>query len=176
METIWALAAGVLLGTLLAASTLHQLRPRWWNPVARLDALNLLPRWSFFAPNPGRHDLHLVYRDFQAGKRGPWQPIRLDATPSRWRWCWNPARYPRKAMLDLANWLLQAAKTHADQPRAVMLSGPYLGLLSWVMAQPASQTEPRPSHRQFAVIASQGFGAERRIEVRYLSEIHRVEA
>jgi len=170
-------AAGALVAVLLAGwfvgSVLHQVGPDWWRRrVARRDVLGLLPRWSFFAPNPGRHDLHVVYRDRDAaGQWGPWTELDIQRDPRWWRAAWNPERYPRKAVSDLVNAI--RGGTGTAEPLALMLSGAYLAMLSWVMCQPDSG---RTTGRQFAVIGRNGHGARRTLDVLYLSGEHRVAA
>lgn len=168
MESIWTWTAAIVLGGWLAASVVHQLRPRWWSRIARHDAFNLLPSWSFFAPNPGREDLHLVYRDRSGDGPGPWRLLDPGADDVRCRCLWNPARFPRKAVHDLANGLLQAARANAGAPRVALLSGSYLAVLHWVMSQPAAAAAT--THRQFALVASAG--SERGLTVRFVSEEH----
>src|SRR5215213_561511 len=140
MESIWSTVVALFLSVWLLASAVHQLRRRSWERIARWDALNLLPRWSFFAPNPGRHDLHVVYREWLLEEAGPWRQLMPTHANRRWRWCWNPSRYPRKAVSDLANSLQYAERSLEEMPRSVLLSSSYISLLSWVMAQPPSHT------------------------------------
>jgi hypothetical protein len=173
MELAWTRVVGFLLAAWWVASTIHQLRLRWWWRVERHDALSLLPRWSFFAPSPGRHDLHLVFRDQLNGSWTTWQSLPAAPTDRRWWWLWNPERYSRKALSDFANGLRRVRHSEPDVPRVVLLSAPYLSLLGWIMAQ------PRPAgatHRQFAVVNTQGFDAGRTLDVLFVSEAHRASA
>ena len=163
-----------VLASFFAASVVHQLRlPGWWR-VARYDALHLLPRYSFFAPNPGRHDTHVVFRERRDGHDGPWQQLQPGYVDRRWRWLWNPNRFQRKAVSDLANAVLEIAGRHPGDPRVVLLSSSYVSLLTWVMAQPGDS--PVATHRQFALVGTHGFDGDRQLEIRFVSEAHRTGA
>ncbi|MFN2136779.1 MAG: hypothetical protein ACK2UK_12545 [Candidatus Promineifilaceae bacterium] len=173
-ETLYTLLAGILLSTWFCASLVHQFRFKWWNRLASFDRLHLLPRWTFFAPNPGRQDLHLLYRTWEDGQPEAWQELGTSAGDGgRWRWLWNPDRYPTKAISDLVQGLLvNASSCPQDAPHLVIFSGYYLSLLALVMEQrPACPG----SERQFAIVATQGFGGERPLDLKFLSERHRVE-
>jgi len=173
MERFWSLTVGIVLGAWFLASVVHQFRPRWWRRVTRFDPLHLLPIWTFFAPNPGRHDLHVIYRECSGVRCGPWRQLAPPWVDRSWRWIWNPGRYVRKATTDFSNALLDARRTSDDQ-RAVLLSAAYISLLHWVMAQPSA--DPESNHRQFALVVTQGFGEGRELDVQFVSEVHRAVA
>jgi hypothetical protein len=170
-EHLLTLLAGAILLAWFLASVIHQLRFPWWSRFARYDLFNLLPRWSFFAPNPGRYDFHVVYRDWVAEEPGPWLQLAPPDVDTRWRWLWNPPRYPSKAISDLVSGLQRARQSSDGEPWMVMLSSSYISLLHVVMAQPPACRET--SHRQFAVVRTQGFGSARRLEIAFASERHR---
>src|SRR5690348_12432463 len=44
-------------------SILNQFGFAWFDKITRHDHFSLLPLWTFFAPNPGQSDYHLIYRD-----------------------------------------------------------------------------------------------------------------
>lgn len=170
MELAWTLVVGFVLASWLVASAVQQLRLQWWWRVERRDTFALLPRWSFFAPSPGRHDVHLVFRDQLNGAWTPWQSVPATPPDRRWWWLWNPERYPRKALSDFVNGLRMAEQVQPDVPRMVVLSAPYLSLLGWVMAQPS---RAEATHRQFAVVNTEGFHDGRTLDVLFVSETHR---
>jgi hypothetical protein len=175
MEDAWTIAVGAFLALWFGASLLHQAPPRWWMRLKQFDRLRLVPRWTFFAPRPGRHDQHLVYRDILNGVAGDWQEIWSgDFRPGR-RWLFNPTRFRQKALFDLIN-RLRAAKSefarYGLDARAVQLSAGYLALLAWVAAQPAPL---RPCLRQFAIATTAGHGIQRTLQLLYLSELHPID-
>jgi hypothetical protein len=174
VEQLWTLLGSSILVAWFVASVVHQFRLRWWSRIARFDAFNMLPRWSFFAPNPGRHDLHIVYRDWVDDECGKWTELVVSAVDNRCRWLWNPSRYPRKAISDLTNGLYYELQSSNTEKRMIMLSSSYIGLLNVIMAQPP--VGAKFSHRQFAIFKTQGFGSDRQLEVTFVSEVHRVGA
>ena len=172
-EKLYTFIVGAGLAIFFLASVIHQFRLPWWQRIASRDRLILLPRWTFFAPNPGRHDLHLVYRDWTNGQPGGWVELAIPEDNPRWRWIWHPSRFPSKGQSDLLNGLFQSIRTCRAEPELVMLSGAYISLLQWVMAQPGVTGED--SKRQFAIVATQGFSQDRSLQVRYISGMHRAQ-
>jgi len=168
---MWDVAAVVLAAGVLLASAAHQLPPvARSRRVARADPLRLLPRWSFFAPNPGTRDIHVVVRDVDRESRTPWRPLPVATTGRAWRWWWNPDRQAQKAVVDAAGALsVLRSSVHPDDADLLPLTTPYLRLLTWVMDVPH---DPRSTGRQFAVVASRDFGPERPLEVRFVSVVH----
>jgi hypothetical protein len=171
-EQLWTILVSLILIAWFIASVIHQFRFRWWSRVSRFDAFSLLPRWSFFAPNPGRHDFHVVYRDFVDDEHGPWVELVVSTVDTRYRWLWNPSRYPYKAISDLTNGLHYELQSSNAEMQMVMLSSSYIGLLNVVIAQPPIGV--KASHRQFAIFRTHGFRSDRQIEVAFVSEVHRV--
>lgn len=170
-EQLWTLLVGLILTTWFLASVIHQCRFRWWSRITHFDVFNLLPRWSFFAPNPGRHDFHVIYRDWIDDDSGPWTEFATTTVETRLRWLWNPTRYPNKAISDLTNGLYLALQLNDVEPRAVLLSSSYISLLHVVMAQPPVIL--KANRRQFAILRTHDFGSSRKIEVAFVSEVHR---
>ena len=170
VETIWTVFVAAVFGLWYSASIVYQICPRWWQRVVGSDVYGFMPRWNFFAPTPAREDTHIVYRERHGEQWSPWQALTPSPRSRHWRWIWNPQRFARKAADDLANGLRRSAVRFHEEPRAVLLSNGYVALLHWVMAQPriSGATE-----RQFAVVTSNGFGAESRLDVIYVSEPHR---
>lgn len=125
IEQIWTVSVGIVLAVWFLASLIHQFRFAWWRGVTRFDFFHLLPRWTFFAPNPGRHNFHLVFRDWIDGHPGPWVEITVSSDDRRWRWFWHPARYPSKGLSDLVNSLYRSLQSSREVPQALMLSSAY---------------------------------------------------
>lgn len=175
MEEAWTAAVAAFLVLWFVATVLHQSPPDWWLRVKKFDRLRLVPRWTFFAPRPGRHDQHLVFRDIVDGVAGEWLEIQsADFRPTR-RWLFNPTRFRQKALFDLVN-RLRAARTEFARfgfdTKSVQLSAGYMALLAWVNAQPAPV---RPCLRQFAIATTTGHGTRRTLRILFVSEPHPVE-
>ena len=121
----------------------------------RIDRVNLLPIGASSRQNQDIPET-TVYRDL-----GPKDGV-LDrgshSRPPGYSLIWNPARFERKALLDLANGFTKARPIYKEID-AIQLSECYLAMLTWVMAQEVSNS--LSSARQFAVIMSTGHGAAR---------------
>jgi hypothetical protein len=159
-----------LLGTWGSASVLAQLPIERIQRLRRWDLPGLLPQWSFFAPRPGMHDYHLLYRD-QLDERTftDWTELSLDR-PLAW-WCalWNPERRQRKAIYDLVTSLVR----DVAQAEGVgyQLSVPYLAILNHI-----SSLERLSAHvgTQFMIMMSDGADSDQVPEPVFVSTVHRV--
>ncbi len=160
--------AGVLAAW-TAATVVAALPPGRW--LRRRDPLGLIPQWTFFAPNPGTHDYHLLWRDrLVGGLVTDWSEIEL---PRGRRGpiavLWNPEKRANKALLDLVSSLLQlsAAGDVGNRRLGLQISTPYLALLNHVMSQPAAAATEA---RQFLVVESPGAADE--ADGLFLSDVH----
>jgi hypothetical protein len=132
--------------------------------------LGLIPSWTFFAPNPGRSDVRLVYRDrSNDGISSPWQESCQKPIRTRWRILWNPEKVKEKALVDLTALLSQSQKQCREQPEMIMLMWPYLVLLDKSLSEPRS---PGNSIRQFAILSTEGAEPPRSIEALFVSNWH----
>lgn len=173
-------AVMTLLAAWLAGSAAYQFRAVS-NLIGRYDRFGLLPRWTFFAPNPGIHDHHLMYRECHsdADLSTPEGAASALAALSSWRevadlvpghsylFVWNPQRRVTKTMSDIINNLSAARHKNPDFVRYIQFTVEYFWLLHLVLrgASPAVQ-------RQFAVIRTHGFGSDRKAEVVFVSKFH----
>ena len=137
--------------------------------LSRHDPLSLLPVWSFFAPIPGTFDERLVYRDAdRANVWHPWKEFELLSAPSFFRCLWNPSKHRQKCVSDIIQtFLIEWVESENDA--AVMLSWSYLQLLRLVMEMPQSENA---THRQFAIVMTQGFTTPRALQIVYVSRKH----
>ena len=172
-ETFYSYLAGLLFVAWFAASIVNQFRMGWWVRLARYDVFGMLPKWTFFAPNPGTYDHHIVFSDRVGGAAGEWKELLPCEVDLRWRWLWNPLRCANKGISDLAGAIARNVQATRDEPLAITVSGSYLSILSVVMSQPYSPA--LPTARQFAVIRTCGFGDTREVKVAFVSEVHRCE-
>jgi hypothetical protein len=115
--------------------------------------LRLVPQWNFFAPIPGTHDFHLLYRDQLAdGRVGPWRECaeftgkRSAAAP-----IWHPEKRVKKTICDITvTFMGNPADTATPiEQDLVKLSMPHLLLLNYVAALPRSSLS---AARQFVLI------------------------
>ncbi len=152
----------------LLVSVICQLPWRAADVIRRFDLAGLIPFWSFFAPNPGIWDYHLLYRDQLAdGTITDWREIPL-CEPRRWfHAVWNPRRREKKCLFDLTTGLMREA-VKADE-RTVQLSVPYLALLVYVTALPRASLSERT---QFVLMSSFGTTSDQQPTPMFTSTLH----
>ena len=131
------------------------------------DRLGLIPRWNFFAPNPARHDFHLLFRDqLPDGSMTEWREVASIAERRYWNFIWNPTKRKNKSLFDAINELLMHAKFSMP---ALKASIPYLTLLNYVSG--LSRFGP-VRFTQFLVMRSAGNQLRQKSEILFLSELH----
>ncbi|UFR06812.1 hypothetical protein KBP30_39075 [Streptomyces sp. Go40/10] len=165
---------GVWLSAWFAVSVAAQFSDRAGDLFPRSKRLGLIPLWTFFAPHPGVHDLHLLYRDrLRTGEvREPSYVPTIDSRRLRHS-LWNPEKFRNKVLSDLADSLVEQYShlvKEGRDVRVIMLSTSYL-----VMANLAMKM-PRPAEvvaRQFILARDKTFEASPAREVVFLSEFHR---
>ncbi|MEU9785551.1 hypothetical protein AB0H92_32100 [Streptomyces phaeochromogenes] len=172
VETVCTALVGAFFAGWFTASVLNQFSFGWWKRLVRYDRLGLVPRWTFFAPDPARDDIHVVYRDRGETAQGPWHSLTT-APPNPWvRWIWNPGRFERKAAIDLVNGLRNTRHQLKEHPQALILSTSYIGLAGWAVRQ---AREEAAMYREFAVLTSTGYLPGQNLSVEFTSEVHRFE-
>jgi hypothetical protein len=177
---LWKIAVVGFLALWFFLSVLYQFRRRPWRWLRRWDPLRLVPRWTFFAPDPGGTDLHLAYRAVgeteAADSGGEWIEIPLIPPRGLTAALWHPARRGRKVLLDAVRGLFAlAAEVDEDSrgvdPRSLQITVPYLVLLQVVAAVPKGEGV---TYRQFQITESHGFFTDRASAVIFRSEVHAV--
>jgi hypothetical protein len=97
----------------------------------------VVPVWHFFAPTPGRHVTHILYRDrLPSGGYTPWREIPAPKRGQIPRVLWNPSKLRAKALIDVLNELSVLSSRYASSPQLLTLSVPYLLLLNHVSRLP----------------------------------------
>jgi hypothetical protein len=136
------------------------------------DHFSLVPRWTFFAPRPGRTDYHLMVQRFYGDDGRPWceQPL---ADRRTWMGAiWNPEKRNRKALADLVRSMTRAMSgMEQDTLWRVQYSVPYIALLSYLSAAAAAEGA---SHVRFMILESEGFYFQREPWPVFLSARHAV--
>jgi hypothetical protein len=122
-----ALAAALFAGWLALTFVVGLEGTRGARAVRRADVLGLVPGWSFFAPNPGTVDYHLLARTrSRDGSTGPFREIAPPASPLR-RGIWNPEKRVGKAIFDCGQELVLLPPEELDTAEYTLS---YLALLS----------------------------------------------
>lgn len=154
-------AVEVVVASLLAlwfvGSVLNQFQFEWFDKIRNLDHFSLLPLWTFFAPNPGQTDYHLVYRDRRAdGVTTDWMEVAITQSRKFHSCMWNPEKRSKKVISDVVATLMESIPSVPPDKAAfaIMLSLPYLVLLNFVSNLAAT---PGATHRQFVIAETAGF-------------------
>jgi hypothetical protein len=125
-----------------------------------LDIFNLLPLWTFFAPNPGQSDYHLIYRDrYQNDNISEWAQIALSESRRWYSFFWNPHKRSKKVLSDIASSLIASLPAYNDSLEGLMFTTPYLILLNVVSHQPPVNPLGLTGRveRQFLLLETFGF-------------------
>jgi hypothetical protein len=164
-------AAVVVFSTWLLVTMLFQIdRVGWTHWLKRHDYFAMIPVWTFFAPNPGTTDIHLLYRDrLTDGAVTRWKEVPLHT--SFLRVFWNPQKRFQKGLLDLSDDLRRHALNHVQRAEFILLHTGFIALLTFVTRQPHA---PFATFTQFVIARSFGYHAETEAEVMFLSNFHRI--
>lgn len=162
-------------------SVLFQIRPVAAR-IGRFDRLGLLPKWTFFAPNPGIHDHHIIYRECDASLDvakardagpvaglSPWRQLADLCSGHNILFVWNPQRRVTKTISDLVNSLAITRRAVAGSPHLIQFTVDYFLLLHLVQRGASECVK-----RQFAIVRSHGFASERSTELVFISNFHNV--
>ena len=130
----------------------------------------VIPRWTFFAPNPGVTDYHIVVRDrLPNGTTTGWKHVPFAQGRTSVDLIWNHRKRSRKVLHDSVQ-MLRVCAVSSGCPKGELFSLPYILLLRYSVVSVPPQTG---AVRQFAVIESRGHSA-RALEATYVSSFHKV--
>jgi hypothetical protein len=146
--------AGVFL-VWLVLTALGQLPCSWARAVRTADRWTLLPRWNFFAPNPGSDDFILACRYYVPDGVTDWRLLCCPSARSFMDAIWHPQKVETKALSDVVEALRETTSALLDSPRLVEFSWPYI-----VLSRCCSiHTPPAATRFQFAVLACREIAA-----------------
>jgi hypothetical protein len=159
----------LLWGTL---TVINQFEYSWVQNIRKLDFFYLVPRWTFFAPNPGTFDYHIVYRFRDLNNSiTNFKEIDLQREKRFSTGLWNPQRRIGKAVLDVGMELENLGiKSHAN-PENIQLSLSYLILLNFVK-QHSDNTNFH--YVQFVILKSYGYFDKNKPILILCSAFHRI--
>jgi hypothetical protein len=139
--------------------------------LTRVDPINTaIPVTTFFAPNPGKTDIHILKRDKMSdGAVTEWEEIPLIERRSLRHMLWHPSRRVEKLLPDAVSELTQVA---LDEQRIeyLQLTIPYLSLLNFV-----THSCPHPEGArevQFLIVSSAGFEENEEPRTLFASDFH----
>jgi hypothetical protein len=138
--------------------------------INRFDPFRLVPIWTFFAPNPGVVDYHIVVRDeYSDGSVGSWVPLDIARDRNALNLLWNPQKRAKKILIDAVQSLIAVCKQPSYAEGQEVVSLPYILLLH--LAETAPESEKGRKRRQFAIVESSGH-SEKTLQLSYLSQFH----
>lgn len=166
----------ILIALLLAGwfigSVLNQFGFGWFERIRAYDYFSLLPIWTFFAPNPGQSDYHLVYRDkLDDGHLTEWREIEITEPRRPYSFLWNPEKRSKKVLSDVVASIVSSSLRDQEIGSEIMLSLPYLILLN-VVSHIGST--PDTTYRQFVLVETFGFRPTSKARIILRSDFHAV--
>lgn len=159
------------LGFWLLASAICQFNIlRLEDFLRRLDYFSLLPRWSFFAPNPGVTDYHLLYRDKDPRNEcGRWNELPIASKRTLLGALWNPKKRSKKALSDAVQTIVRSSNKLKDSEFKTSIC--YIALVNFIASLPRNTAG---SATQFMIMESFGHYTEKEPKMLFRSEFHKI--
>jgi hypothetical protein len=160
----WRLAGAAMLATTVLSQHPNPLFDR----MRSRDALSLVPNWRFFAPNPGIHDSHLLYRTLSAGdETSEWLQLPLHQKRTVWQAVWFPDRRLGKSIFDVGDELLR----HLGEGLPVLTTLPSYRVLVGYLRREIRESQDAGSVKgfQFAFARSTGYDMSEEPEMMFIS-------
>ena len=174
--TLSAILLSALLGLWWLLSAIGQFSDRFMTKASRHDPLTLIPRWTFFAPEPGTSDFRIVVQSRHGGNEiSDWEEVRF-YDRARFRFIFNPRKLIQKSMVDLVQGFFQIIGHEIERLGGLrgvsMASTPYIGLAEYVEAH-LDNCRTGSCEYRFAVLNSEYGVIERENQPVYLSNWHK---
>ena len=119
------IVAATILLIWFAGSILNQFFAK---ELATFNAIQALPNWKFFAPNPAVKDYHLLFRQRLSNSTlTTWSEAQSNSTRRFVPLFWNPKRRQEKALFDLISSFPADSREVSDA--SIKLSIPYLAVI-----------------------------------------------
>jgi hypothetical protein len=167
------IAANIVMTSLfaiwLAATIAVQFKNKKINRFKHWDYFSMLPTWTFFAPRPGVHDYHLMYRDKYAdGTLSFWKEIEfIDHRPLRI--FWNPNKRMQKSLTDSTGSLM---RMHAsNRKKGLYYAIPYLAVLNFVSGIDRTRLS---ISTQFCIVKTCGYEVKHTPQIVFYSRLHKI--
>ena len=161
------LAACAGLAAWFAATAASQHPHRAFDRFRDYDPMGMLvPNWRFFAPEPAKHDFHVLHRVLTAaGEETPWRETTT-ITPRSWRHAfWFPDRRRDKAMFDICNELITLMSVPGVELPA---TAPFHLLRDLVRLKVEEEHREGPSPQGFQFLVARHTGHDEEPEPDYL--------
>ena len=137
--------------------------------TTRFDRFNLVPRWSFFTPDPGASNYHFIYRSRDDETSvSPWLELNLSARGILFP-IWNPRKRYREGMIELFQLLALFSINHPAE--RLQFTAPYIILLDAVRKRLGGSVSSHAFY-QFALVETRGPSGASVPLVRFYSLTH----
>jgi len=141
-----------------------------WLPY--LDLFSLIPRWTFFAPNPGQSDYNLLYREIWHNEcQSNWREVNIGLGHNSHRYLFNPKKRISKAIFDLTSSIVKDSYAYNKKPEFITISLPYIIILNYITYK---ENSPYANAIQFVIIESFGFHPKHEPKLILTSSTHRL--
>jgi hypothetical protein len=130
-----------------------------------------IPDWRFFAPRPGMHDYHLLFRDeLPDGEVTAWKQISEIERRHPRHLLWYANRRAEKVLADSVVGIVSFNMLEERNKEDIQLTVPYLTLLNYVTHQIPHADDARRT--QFLIAASGGYDESEEPLILFLSNLH----
>ncbi len=169
---MWTVTVCICLVSWSILSVLYQFSFPSMRTVKRFDYAGLIPRWTFFAPNPASSDHDVYYRDLLDNDRlTPWQPLLVRRRRVILSLLINLDKRRQKAFSDFVRSLSRRRRAIIGEDPSMQLTIPYIAVLNY-LSKPAVYHNPETVACQFAIVQSFGFVTDREPRVVMQSGLH----
>ncbi len=145
--------------------------------MSKIDVFNLLPVWTFFAPNPGITDYKLLYRIRKKdGHVSKFKNINLNQRKSILNAFWNPDKRSQKALSDLVQELKQFIFNNEisdENQNLIKLTLGYITILNYCTGLEKTNDNDADSV-QFMILETYGFFEKKDPVLILNSEFHKI--
>jgi hypothetical protein len=140
--------------------------------VKKADLFNLIPKWTFFAPNPGTTDLILLYQEIsREGIPSGFTEIPLLRRDLLIPAIFNPRKRLKKSLQDLVRGLSRAAVSGRLNKNNIRVSLNYIAILNF-LTRIDKRTDTQKV--QFMILRSEEGKNSGTVELVILSDLHDV--
>ena len=154
-----------ILFTLLNQFSIN-LNKKW----KKFDIFNLVPKWTFFAPNPLTVDICLLYREINfEGEKGPFIEYPLTVREGTKNIFFNPKKRAKKSLQDLVRSLSRSYQKGLISEKNMKFSIQYISILNYLTTlKKSSETK----YVQFLLVKTSGLIKLSSVELILVSDIH----
>jgi hypothetical protein len=156
----------IVLSVWFVFSILWQFKFEFLQPINSYDIFQMLPNWTFFAPNPGTVDYHLIYRvrvsDIEENMQ--WKEVPIIQNRKLKHLIWNYQRRKIKLIIDSINALVKINDLNSkfklsqeNSTKALYVSVPYLLIMKAVINEIRQSENNENIQFQFAIVESYGY-------------------